>query len=278
MSYVHDSHKFNIPFPDKCLTGVDVSFDILKMKPNEERERYIVDHYLEGHIPSSCRNFYPVTIEFTGASSRMKRWVTVYVTGEYLSLGTDSDYVRCPLNPLSAQRIADKVGLVLPTPSIVDAIWNSAQIKLDPLPWGAPYDSSMMSSDRIVEHSHRIDVQIEKKGVDHIGKLIAGHKKDVVVHNVLKVNPKSVAIYGWHMSNGVPIQGLYYNKTTMTYNPYTGHENTYKDYSHGVRFVDRVALLSYGDYEILIDITSEKWNDEVWPAFGNERQNVWRQP
>jgi hypothetical protein len=53
------------------------------------------------------------------------------------------------------------------------------------------------------------------------------------IRNDLKTNvPKPVVIYGWHQLNGSPIQPLY-----------NGHEETYADYSHGIRLVrDSVQL------------------------------------
>jgi len=41
-----------------------------------------------------------------------------------------------------------------------------------------------------------------------------------------------VVIYGWHFTTGSPIQPLY-----------NGHENTYADYSHGIRFVQNAFTL-----------------------------------
>jgi hypothetical protein len=61
---------------------------------------------------------------------------------------------------------------------------------------------------------------------------MGGHKKDVVLTKQLAAKPKSVAIFGWHQANGKPIQPVY-----------LGHENTYADYSHGIRMVSRECLL-----------------------------------
>jgi hypothetical protein len=64
------------------------------------------------------------------------------------------------------------------------------------------------------------------------GTLTAGHKKDVVQNPQRAPVPGRVALYGWHRTNGVPIQPLY-----------LGHTNTWVDYSHGVRLVHAVVLL-----------------------------------
>jgi hypothetical protein len=79
---------------------------------------------------------------------------------------------------------------------------------------------------RIGVHNTTINNQLVGRGAT---KLITGHKKDVVLTNHLYPNNpnRRVAIYGWFMLNGTPIQGL---------NP-TSHENTYEDYSHGIRLI-----------------------------------------
>lgn len=69
------------------------------------------------------------------------------------------------------------------------------------------------------------------RGAEH-GLLTAGHQKDLVISNRLTQHPDRVAIYGWHHQNGKPIQGLS-----------TVHENSYADYSHGVRLVGGTMLV-----------------------------------
>src|SRR5690606_27562682 len=66
-----------------------------------------------------------------------------------------------------------------------------------------------------------------------LGALVAGHKKDVVIANQVFATPERVAIYGWHRPDGTPIQPLY-----------TRHAATWVDYSHGIRLVQRRALVN----------------------------------
>jgi hypothetical protein len=58
--------------------------------------------------------------------------------------------------------------------------------------------------------------------------LISGIKKDVVLSNKVlpHAKPNRVAIYGWHLLDGKPIQPVY-----------AGHVNWYVDYSHGIRLI-----------------------------------------
>ncbi len=71
------------------------------------------------------------------------------------------------------------------------------------------------------------------RGERPLGALVAGHKKDVVIANKLFMTPGKVAIYGWHKSDGKPIQPLY-----------TGHGASWVDYSHGIRLVSRRILVN----------------------------------
>jgi hypothetical protein len=151
---------------------------------------------------------------------------------DYLCLG-QSDYVRMPMNPHTAQKIADQYDCSLPTRKMVNDIWHASVNKLSPKPWGPPYDSSMMHTDRIGIHNGRIQNQLQ--GHDHT-QLTSGHKKDVVLTNKLSPNNpnKRVAIYGWIQSNGQAIQQL---------NP-KDHEDTYADYSHGVRLIANDVIVN----------------------------------
>jgi hypothetical protein len=135
------------------------------------------------------------------------------------SIGSNEDFVRIPMSPLTAQRIADAWGASLPTRKMVDELYRQADVKLAPDPM-KPI-SQMMSNAYYAEHQRKIEAQRAGRPA---GELTAGHKKDVVLSNALLARPGQVAIYGWHRSGGKPIQPLS-----------TVHENTYADDSHGAR-------------------------------------------
>jgi hypothetical protein len=154
----------------------------------------------------------------------------IFVSTDYFAIGTLDDYVRMPLGGDLAQEVADALGLLLPTKLMVDLVWRGATQRLSPQPWGPPYDASMYSMTRIVEHNARIE---EQRGAP--SGVLAGHKKDVVLTNLLEGRADRVAIYGWHRADGTPIQGPRPNATA--------HELTYSDYSHGIRFVSPTMVL-----------------------------------
>ena len=57
--------------------------------------------------------------------------------------------------------------------------------------------------------------------------------------------PKPVVIYGWHYTSGSPIQPLY-----------NGHEETYADYSHGIRLVQNAITVDGGPNTITNVLTN----------------------
>lgn len=184
-----------------------------------DREKNILNEFLSGNIPNFLRNFCSVKISIGND------YILYTVLADYLSIGNDTDYVRMPMNPHTAQAIADKYDCTLPTKKMVNDIWAQSANKLVPLPWGPPYDASMMNTNRYIVHNSKIQKQLENKDFK---SLTSGQKKDVILTNKLAPNnpQKRVAIYGWIQSNGQPIQ----------VHP-SAHEDTYADYSHGIRLV-----------------------------------------
>ena len=200
------------------------------------RQQNILNEFMNGNIPDFLRKFKDITV--TGNENSM----TYLVMPDVLSIGSNEDYVRIPMNPHTAQAIADKYDFSLPTKKMVNDIWKNSINKLSPLPWGPPYDSSMSSTYRIGVHNSRVQAQLKDKDYT---ELTSGHKKDVVLTNKLSPNNTNnrVAIYGWIQSNGKPIQAL---------NPIS-HEDTYEDYSHGIRLIANDVLVN-GEFIKLNDV------------------------
>lgn len=84
-----------------------------------------------------------------------------------------------------------------------------------------------------------------------LGSLVAGTKKDIIIHQKIYSElkpgrPKPVVIYGWHTLTGDPIQP-----------PNNWHQETYVDYSHGVRLIRKMAKINGTDIS-LIDILQDE--------------------
>ncbi|MDH3271071.1 MAG: hypothetical protein OEN56_07045 [Gemmatimonadota bacterium] len=188
----------------------------------EAREDAIHREVARGNVPGWLRRLVPVAlrVEVDGTEHR----VTFWTTPDYLAVGSEDDYLLIPLTPQTAQRIADLAGASLPTPSMVDAIWRAARVRLDPTPIPP---STLMTTVPVFEDHHRKVLRQRRRATRPPGTLVAGHKKDVVLTAELMTHPASVAIYGWHYLDGSHIQPLY-----------LGHTNRWVDYSHGIRLVD----------------------------------------
>jgi hypothetical protein len=214
---------------EKGITGSDFYKMVASWKW-KERDSLAIKQILAGNIPSFLKKFVPVQSEITDSAGHKHRAV-FYALPDYLSIGTNEDWARVPLTPMAAQKIADQWNCMLPTRKMVDLIYQQAKVKLEPVPMSAFRDSS------VTFWQHHLIIEGQRKG--RTG-LVAGIKKDVVQpddglsdvgrRSTSGERPTSganrVAIYGWHLLNGKPIQPLY-----------AGHINWYVDYSHGIRFI-----------------------------------------
>jgi hypothetical protein len=145
---------------------------------------------------------------------------------DYLAVGGDDDFVRMPLTPQTAQRIADRFGCVLPTRKIVDAIDRAAEVRLAP----RPLTENRQAASTFLRHQRIIESQ---RAGRPLGLLVTGVKKDVVLSPRIFERPNRLALYGWRKLDGRPIQDL-----TIV------HTDRYVDYSHGVRLVNDVIEIA----------------------------------
>lgn len=151
---------------------------------------------------SGCRDFVPVPYHDE----------IICVSPDYYEI----DGVRTPLTLPEAERIAEENNAFLPTADMVDAIWEYADLHLEPIPM--PAGSQMSSDEYYIRHDRLIDEQIGNIQF----MLVAGHKKDIIQPQ----RNGRVTIYGWHRTSGIPIQPIS-----------NIHGEYYYDYSHGLRLV-----------------------------------------
>jgi len=236
-----------------ALSGSDFAATVLNVV-GEPRESAILGELLAGNVPSFMRTLCPVTVEVGGLRA------TYWVTPDYLCIGSDDDYVRVPMTPGTAQRIADAFGAYLPTRRMVNSIFSQADVKLVAKPQGA--SKSMRSTQVFLNINKQIEEQLSVLS-SPLGSLVAGHKKDVVICKGLWLNKEGhkwgpehipcVAIYGWAqvIHNGVWVvwQGL--NSSS--------HDTSYEDYSHGVRLVSAVVLVDGVAYDFAEILVTSTW-------------------
>jgi hypothetical protein len=213
-----------IPARPADAPGGKAFFALIADLPATEREAAVLTQITQGNIPDFLRKFR--TIRVSAVDDRGSRHTASYkVMPDYLAIGSDRDFVRIPMTPMTAQRIADRFGCVLPTSKIVEDIYRNAALKLEPRPLTLEREAART----FLQHNALIEAQRRGKP---LGLLIVGIKKDVVLTNRLQEKPNRVAIYGWHQLDGKPIQPL-----TIV------HRDTYVDYSHGIRLVKQALLV-----------------------------------
>lgn len=146
-------------------------------------------------------------------------WVKVPYKDGYITVSSDYvsvDGIRRPMGYAQALAVAEAHGARLPTQREVDAIYQAADMKLEPKPMTpGPQMSSVAYYEK---HNDIIEDQIDGDKF----RLVAGHKKDIIPQQ----RAGRVTIYGWHKLNGKPIQPVS-----------SVHGADYYDYSHGVRLV-----------------------------------------
>ena len=230
--------------PSDAAGGSELLQKLASFSPAEREER-MTREILRGNIPDFLRRFQPVTFSseqaptsqpanssISAASRSAVSSIIIEVMPDYLAVGSDDDFVRIPMTPMAAQRIADAFGCALPTRKIVDQIYKTASVKLPPM----PLIEAREATETFLQHNTIVEKQ---RAGRKLGELVAGTQKDVVVTNRLTEKPNRVAIYGWHKPDGAPIQPL-----TIV------HRDTYVDYSHGIRLVRRTVSVNNQPREI----------------------------
>jgi hypothetical protein len=223
-----------------AVTGAEFAEKIAGMD-EKDREQAILDELRKGNLPPFLRSLKPVHLEWQPPSGGSLS-ATVFVMPDYLAIGSDEDFLRIPMSLHTAAAIACQFGFILPTPKIVDAVYNQSAYHYKPQPM-LP-GPQMRSTAYYRAHDRKIKEQGRAGGIPP-GALVSGHKKDVVIANRLVRNPGKIAIYGWHQCAGSPIQPLS-----------TVHGSCYADYSHGIRLVSDTVWIEgrfQSIYEILED-------------------------
>ena len=102
----------------------------------------------------------------------------------------------------------------------------------------------MRSTEYSLRHNELVGAQRTTLDVS-LGSLVAGDKKDLVLTNRLRNHLDRVAIYGWHLTEGKPIQSLS-----------TVHGWRYADYSHGARLISTQVFID-GTARSIFDVLQD---------------------
>ncbi|MDI6829236.1 MAG: hypothetical protein QME62_12215, partial [Armatimonadota bacterium] len=229
--WIQPTAPVNIPARSERAAGGMVIMNSISDMPLADREKTLFIELISGNIPEFLRKFKTVSFKATDTIGK-KHSVCFYVMPDYLAVGSNKDFVRVPLTPMTAQSVADFFNCSLPTRKMVDEIYRQAEVKLEP----KPLSERREAVETFIKHNSIIEAQRRQKP---LGALVAGIKKDVTITNLPKNRQDHVAIYGWHKLDGTPIQPL----TTV-------HINWYVDYSHGIRLIKRTVLIDGKPHDI----------------------------
>ena len=210
----------SFPLSTGSNTGAQLANRVSDLQ-GARRDDVLVNDFLCGRTPQKLKRLQAVKLNHRGDL------ITLCVSPDYLSFGVNEDSIRFPLGLPAALEVLGNSGFILPTPKIVDLIYDQSINKIAPS-FMTP-GPQMESTNYVKRHNNTIDGQLSNLDFG----LTAGHKKDVVISNRLLRRPNRIAIYGWHRLNGSPIQSLS-----------TVHHDNYGDYSQGVRLVSAKAFLN----------------------------------
>lgn len=207
-------------------------------------EDIIVETVTAGQVPDALRHFRKITFTTSVVDSveilRKKHKVEMWVLPDYVAIGTNDDFVRMPMGPLAAQRIADALDCTLPTPFLVDRIAEASEGHVDIFPF-RPLGNRNSQPIVFQDSNNAINAQFKAYGYE-FGQFISGLKKDIVLtYKIMTLTEyeRNVAIYGWHHPDGRAQQPLFVR-----------HGNFYVDYSHGVRLIYNKVKIDGVEYNI----------------------------
>lgn len=223
-------HPHVLRIPPRKVDAIGGAAFMQKIKDMSltDREYNIYKEISQGNIPNSHRQVAKIKETLADASGANHE-VEYQVMPDFLAVGSDDDFCRVPMLPETAQRIAILFGAALPTSKLSDLNHKNAEVKLSPKTMTP--DATMTTVPIFIEHNQHVEDARKPLGKP-LTSLMMGHKKDIVVSNLLATKPGSVIIYGWHYTNGTAIQPIY-----------SGHSKDYVDYSHGARMINQEIMV-----------------------------------
>jgi hypothetical protein len=220
------------------------------------REDAIYEQLRNGNLPDALiRRWVRINLSVTRNGRTIRG--SVEVLPDYLCIGSDSDYVYIPMDPLTAQQVAFVLDLNLPTAKICHAIYRATPqgqriggiardyFRSPSRRQTAPRGASQTSTAAYAEHSDAIKARMRARGIP-FGALVAGHKKDVVISKRLRGTPNKIAFHGFYDASGVPFEPCR-DPGPPTQGckerPALAHLRQFCDYAQGVRLVrDRMIV------------------------------------
>jgi len=228
----------------------------------QQREDDIAKQLINGNFPDFLLKWQTVDIDAGGGLKGR-----VWVMPDYLSIGTDQDWVYIPMSAPTAQRVADALKCILPTAKLCHDIYTASHLKLPrldrdyylegnkrPQRKTAVKNCSQVSTCAYEEHSTAIQTQLKALGGTP-GTFVAGHKKDVIIAPNYPKN--RVAFQGFYNKSGIPAEPCQEKHHAISDpackkpgTPTFAHERIFADYAQGVRLV-RATMRVEGEADLM---------------------------
>ena len=165
----------------------------------------------------------------------------LFVSSDVLTLGEPDDFFRANVSAVTAQKIADTLGLRLPTPKICDLIHQNSVVKVEPCTRDVEgHTIDMMTVPWMVDHSVCVGQKIGAQP-----GLASSLGKDWVLCKHLEINPSSAVNYGWYSARA-PRHPDYISVTghMPLWQPLgSKHNHDHVDYSQTLRLVQPTIIV-----------------------------------
>jgi hypothetical protein len=238
---------------------VNLSKTALSADEKRARLKTVLDKFPTEHgkkreeliVQAVARGAYDPPVWTTITSNYKGRRAEIQVSTDALKiLG-----VRVDVTAEGAQRVADSLGTILPTPRILQLIWEQADVRIEPCTSTA--DAHMATTARMIQHSECVDQRVGgRKG------MVANEGKHWVLSNRTAGKENLAANYGWFLKGRRPIQTVG-----------TRHDTAHTDYSQIVRLVKPMMRVDGRE----IDIRHVGRSPELWGLVSDEGPLlVWR--
>ena len=204
----------------------------LPEKPGQDREETLIELVKAGeYLPIQWCAF---------RSSHKGHNAIILCTADALQVGTSEDSLRINVTHTGAQRIADILGLRLPTTKIADLIHQEATVRITPCTQTP--DARMADTSRMYQHSRAVGAKTKGRG-----GLTSTVGKDWVLTNRLKGKPDKGANFGWHVE-----KGSYYSPGGLPVLQPLGlaHNRHHVDYSQVLRLIHPVVTVDGKDMNL----------------------------
>lgn len=240
--------------PENALGGREF-ISLLGDLVDQEREEKIFQEIANGNIPEFLRKFKTIEVTSTDQYGVVHRG-EYRVMPDVLAIGSNDNFVRIPITPITARKIADIFGCILPTRKIVDDVHENASSRIPMvtapsiakrlgIPWDPDRpDSEYMISNLFYEIHNELTEERRKEYGHKLGELISGIKKELIITKKLltaEQGREKLAFHGGLKPGG----GFWQSGADIA------HTATYVDYSHGVRLVARMTKVDGKEMDIV---------------------------